>query len=167
MPGTSTGDDKAPPAVAAAASGSGLTDWTSEGTAGSVSPLVPGSEEIVEEARRADAAFVDAGTSPRAEAEGAPCAGGGVFVQRPVPVSGVCGPAALTDDTSNDASAVDEDHRAAGVPWSVGDRSVKVDVDTPGTDWVMAARLVRSRATSFTEVASRSEEEPRWDVRTE
>ena len=131
-------------------------------------PLSPGSEEIVEEARRADVAVVVAGTSPRAEAKGAP-RGGRVFVQPLVPVAGVRGPAAPADDTSDDSSDADEDRpddRVARVESSRRDCSVK-DGDTPGTDWVMVALLVRSRMASFTEVASLLEEVLWRDVRME
>jgi hypothetical protein len=53
------------------------------------------------------------------------------------------------------------DDRAARVPLSCGDCSVKA-VETPGTDWVMVALLVRSRMTSSTSVASLLEEVPWW-----
>lgn len=55
--------DNAPPPVAAT-SVPEVADGTSERTAESVLPLVPGSEEIIEEARLADVAAVDAGISP-------------------------------------------------------------------------------------------------------
>lgn len=66
----------------------------------------------------------------------------------------------FADDTSADASAVDRDRLddgAARVLLSSTDSSV-TDVETPGTDCVMVALLVRSRITSLTEVTILLEE---------
>lgn len=63
MSNTSRGVDRAPPPVAAM-SVPEAADGTSKGTAESVLPLVPGSEEIIEETRLADVAAIDAGISP-------------------------------------------------------------------------------------------------------